>query len=417
MAAANSKGLKDYYSFVYKAPAWKNENFYSWKDKLESYFLGFNEDLLEMILNGYTHPTNEVGSKIGRKDMNELQLKDFQNHHKARTILLDAIPYDVYEKLAKKDSAYDLVESLRSLQEEEFYEKTQEDVTSCEESKSSEEPSESERSDARIAENDVTENSQKDADLSTSESEDNESSHSESEQVFLEQVFLNVSNSELADGLSEMIEKYNLLKIQYKKLQSTLVSEQEFLKVELSELKENNKRLSNSLEKAHEKNVSHQLSENRNISKEVDYNFQKFLEDSLYRSDLASSIYKVSRNYRYGIGYKLPSEEYPKHPISVEDVIIKYTPLYSHFIYGHDHDLKFTSSVDKFVKIISQPEFRKNFRRTNKRGPRKVWVPKKKFIDDAGVNSSKEKPPSPEKVLWKLPSDRKEEVNVQKGIT
>ena len=80
MAAANSKGLKDYYSFVYKAPAWKNENFYFWKDKLESYFLGFNEDLLEMILNEYTHPTNEVGSKIGRKDMNELQLKDFQNH-------------------------------------------------------------------------------------------------------------------------------------------------------------------------------------------------------------------------------------------------------------------------------------------------------------------------------------------------
>ena len=117
------------------------------------------------------------------------------------------------------------------------------------------------------------------------------------------------------------------------------------------------------------------------------------------------------------MGYKLPSEEYPKHPISVDDMTMKYTPLYSHFIYGHDHDLKFTSSVDKYVKIISQPEFRKNFRRTNKSGPRRVWVPKKKCVDDAGVNSIKEKPPSPEKVLWKLPSDRKEEVNVQKGIT
>lgn len=415
MAAANSKGLKDYYSFVYKAPAWKNENVYFWKDKLESYFLGFNEDLLEMILNGYTHPTNEVGSKIGRKYMNELQLKDFQNHHKARTILLDAIPYDVYEKLAKKESAYDLVESLRSLQEEKSYEKTQEDVTSCEESRSSEDTSESERSDVRIAENDVTENSQKDADLSTSEND--ELSHTKSEQAFLKQVFLNVSKFELVVGLSEMIEKYNLLKVGYNKLQSSLISEQEFLKVELSELKENNKRLSNSLEKALEKNVFHQLSENRDISKEVDYNFQKFLEDSLYRSDLASSIYKVNRNYRYGIGYKLPSEEYPKHPISVDDVIIKYTPLYSHFIYGHDHDLKFTSSVNKFAKPISQSEFRKNFRRTNKRGPRKVWVPKKKIVDDAGVYQSKEKPPSSEKVLWKLPSDRKEEVNVQKGIT
>ena len=332
MAAANSLGLKNHYSFIYKAPTWNGDNFYFWRDKLESYFLSFDEDIWEMVLNGYTHPTNEEGSKIARKDMNKLQLKDFQNHHKARTILLDAIPYDVYEKLAKKESAYDLVESLRSLQEEESYEKTQEDVTSCEESRSSEETSESERSDARITENDVTENSQKDADLNTSE--DDESSHTKSEQAFLKQVFLNVSKFELVAGLSEMIEKYNLLKVGYNKLQSSLISEQEFLKVELSELKENNKRLSNSLEKAHEKNVFHQLSENRNISKEVDYNFQKFLEDSLYRSDLASSIYKVSRNYRYGIGYKLPSEEYPKHPISVEDVIIKYTPLYSHFIYG-----------------------------------------------------------------------------------
>lgn len=79
-------------------------------------------------------------------------------------------------------------------------------MTSCEESKSSEETSESESSYAFLAEDDVTEDSQKDADVSTSEND--ESSYSESEQVFL-----NVTNSELADGLSEMIEKYNLLKV------------------------------------------------------------------------------------------------------------------------------------------------------------------------------------------------------------
>ena len=190
MAAANSKGLKDCYSFISKAPTWNGDNFYFWRDKLESYFLSFDEDIWEVMLNGYTHPTNEEGSKIARKDMNKLQLKDFQNHHKARTILLDAIPYDVYEKLAKKDSAYDLIESLRSLQEEESSEKTQEDVTSCEESKSSEEMSESERGDTHIAENDVTENFQKDADLHTSE--DDDSSHIKSEQAFLKQVFQNV---------------------------------------------------------------------------------------------------------------------------------------------------------------------------------------------------------------------------------
>lgn len=365
MAAANSLGLKNHYSFIYKAPTWNGDNFYFWRDKLESCFLSFDEDIWEVMLNGYTHPTNEEGSKIARKDMNKLQLKDFQNHHIARTILLGIIPYDVYEKLTKRESAYDVLESLKNSLEEKSHEEIRVDVTLFEESRSSEETSESESSYAFP-------------------SEDDESSYSESEQVFL-----NVTNFELADGLSEMIEKYNLLKVRYKKLQSSLVSEQEFLKVEISELKENNKKLLNSSEKAHEKNVSHQLSENINISKEIDCNFQKILEDSLYRSELASSIYKVSRNYRYGMGYKLPSEEYPKRPIFVEDMIIKYTPLYSHFTYGHDHDLKYTSSVNKYVKLISQSTFRKNVRKTNKSGPRKVWVPKKSVLTLQVLTQSK----------------------------
>lgn len=117
------------------------------------------------------------------------------------------------------------------------------------------------------------------------------------------------------------------------------------------------------------------------------------------------------------MGYELPSEEYPKRPISVDDMIIKYTPLYSHFKYGHSHDLKYTSSVEKYVKHILQPTFRKNVRRTNKSGPRKVWVPKKMIIVDADAVQYKEKPPSPEKVKWRLPSNKGKEVYVQKGVT
>lgn len=412
MAAANSSGLnfnKNYYSFIYKAPIWKGDNFYFWKDKLESYFLGFDEDLWETVLNGYIHPTNKEGMKIGRKDMSELQRKDFQNHHKARAILLGTISLDEYEKIPHKESAHDILESLKSSFEERLCEESQADMTSCEGSKSSDKTSKSESNHAFLAENDIIEDSQKDADMTTSE--DAESSQSKSEQVFP-----NFTISELADSLSEMFDKYNLLKIQYK-LQSTLVSEQEFLKVEISELKKNNVKLLKTSEKAHENNVSHQLSENKNISNEIDYNFQKFLKDSLYRSDLASSIYKVSRNYRYGMGYILPSEEYPKRPISIDDVIMKYTPLYSHFIYGHDHDLKYTSSVEKYVKSVSQPTFRKNVRRTNKHGPRKVWVPKKKFVDATGTDQSKAKLPSPKKVKWRLSSEKGKEVYVQKGIT
>lgn len=98
-------------------------------------------------------------------------------------------------------------------------------------------------------------------------------------------------------------------------------------------------------------------------------------------------------------------------------MIIQYTPLYSHFKFGPTHDLKYTSSIEKFIKPVSQPMFRKNFRKTNKRGPRKIWVPKEKVVVDAGVLKYKEKPPSLEKVKWRLPSNKGKEVYVQKGVT
>lgn len=51
-------------------------------------------------------------------------------------------------------------------------------------------------------------------------------------------------------------------------------------------------------------------------------------------------------------------------------MIIKYTPFYSHFKYGHSHDLKYTRSGENF-KYAYQPKFQENFRKTNKRGPKK----------------------------------------------
>ena len=49
--------------------------------------------------------------------------------------------------------------------------------------------------------------------------------------------------------------------------------------------------------------------------------------------------------------------------------------------------------------------------------PEEYGYPRKKFDDNVGAESNKEKLPSPEKVIWRLPSERKEEVYVQKGIT
>lgn len=121
MAAANFQGLnsyEDYYTFINKAPIFNGENFDFWKDKLESFFLGFDEDLRDTVINGYIHPTNGKGMKIDRRSMSESQKKDFQNHHKARIILLEAISYDEYEKITRRESAHDILKFLKSSYEE-----------------------------------------------------------------------------------------------------------------------------------------------------------------------------------------------------------------------------------------------------------------------------------------------------------
>ena len=60
------------------------EDFEQWKDRLESFFLGHDVDLRDMVLDGYTHPEDKDGNKIDRKNMDKQQKLDFKNHHRAR---------------------------------------------------------------------------------------------------------------------------------------------------------------------------------------------------------------------------------------------------------------------------------------------------------------------------------------------
>ena len=89
----------------------------------------------------------------------------------------------------------------------------------------------------------------------------------------------------------------------------------------------------------------------------VIYCFQKFLAKNIERSKMASMIYGVNRNGRKGIGYKGKVSQ----PKKVKDMVIKYTPLYSHFTYGHTHDIKYTSN-----DFSSKPKFKQNFGNSNK---------------------------------------------------
>ena len=81
-----------------------------------------------------------------------------------------------------------------------------------------------------------------------------------------------------------------------------------------------------------------------------------------------------------GIGYTCKVSQ----PKKVMDLVIKCTPLKSHFTYGKTHDLKYTSN-----EFSAKPKFKQNFGKTNKQGPKKIWVPKEKIIYVADIFSSK----------------------------
>jgi len=100
-----------------KPPIFDGQNFEYWKDRLESFFLGYDADLWDIVIDGYSPPTDRSGNKIERKVMTDTQKKEFKNHHKARTILLSAISHTEYEKITNRETAHDMFESLKMTHE------------------------------------------------------------------------------------------------------------------------------------------------------------------------------------------------------------------------------------------------------------------------------------------------------------
>src|SRR4051812_48614604 len=98
-------------------PVLDGENFEYWKDKLESYFLCLDGELWDLLMDGYKHPVKASGVRLTRKEMYDDQKKLFRNHHKCRTVLLNAISHAEYEKISNRETAYDMYESLKMTHE------------------------------------------------------------------------------------------------------------------------------------------------------------------------------------------------------------------------------------------------------------------------------------------------------------
>ena len=109
--ATTSETQKDGYNA--KPPMFDGQRFEYWKDRLESFFLGFDADLWDIIVDGYERPVDEEGKKISRSEMTAEQKKLYSQHHKARAILLSAISYEEHQKITDREFAKGIFESLK----------------------------------------------------------------------------------------------------------------------------------------------------------------------------------------------------------------------------------------------------------------------------------------------------------------
>src|SRR4051812_45105763 len=83
-----------------RPPVFEGENFEYWKDKLESYFLGLDGDLWDLLMDSYKHPVNSSGVKLTRQEMSDDQKKHFRNHHKCRTVFVATCPKNLRFRVA-----------------------------------------------------------------------------------------------------------------------------------------------------------------------------------------------------------------------------------------------------------------------------------------------------------------------------
>jgi hypothetical protein len=68
---------KDQYSI--KPPYFNGEKFEYWKDRIESFFLGYDADLSDAIIHVYTPHVDAYGVKLDRSMMTDQQKKDRKN--------------------------------------------------------------------------------------------------------------------------------------------------------------------------------------------------------------------------------------------------------------------------------------------------------------------------------------------------
>lgn len=103
----------DKYHYNAKPLVFYEGRFDYWNDKINIFFLGQDFDLWDLVVDGYEHPIYASGTKVERRVMTYQQKKDYKNHHKVRTVFLNAISYIEYEKITNINTAKPIFDSPR----------------------------------------------------------------------------------------------------------------------------------------------------------------------------------------------------------------------------------------------------------------------------------------------------------------
>lgn len=131
--------------------------------------------------------------------------------------------------------------------------------------------------------------------------------------------------------------------------------------------------------------------DSESVIKKYDMSFQIFLARNIDIIKMASMIYGVSINEKRGISY-VPPKNSRVNPNSKQKAI-KPKALQYDFTYGYTRDYS-----------AQKPWVKKNFGRTNKKGPKKIWVPKDKIVYVAYILSSQVETSILVPRLWMLTS-------------
>lgn len=100
-------GKDDKKSNAYKPPMFSGEaeKFSWWKSKMYSHIMGIDDELWDILEDGFDIPLDEEGRVIDRMKLIDARKKNYRKRDKVSSMIVDVLPHVEYLKLSDKTTA------------------------------------------------------------------------------------------------------------------------------------------------------------------------------------------------------------------------------------------------------------------------------------------------------------------------